>query len=359
MKKIMKVTMAVAGVCIVAGLGLSLAGYAMGGEPGFWIGRNGMYTNQQARNLNAEKLVELEKTKIDPFTSMDVRVNYNGIKIKPSEDDSYYLEYHLYIRNKEPEYTIKNGILSFTCVPEPTNSETWGSAGFLVIEGSYVHDREDGSVTIYVPKDTPMDAVKLYTSDSSVIYDGPDTKTLDITSKYGSIDLSGIKAETAYFTASDGAIYCDSGTFTSLDIINKYGETDLNSIEADRLDIDASDSQIVLKDIVSRNITVTNKYGSIKGSAIVSDSMTMKQSDGSCDIRMADIKNGDFENKYGDITLELTGAEKDYNFDLMMKYGDINLNGRNTSEKDLRENNGADKNIAMTANDGSMRITTK
>lgn len=46
MKKIMKVTMAVAGVCIVAGLGLSLAGYAMGGEPGFWIGRNGMYTNQ-------------------------------------------------------------------------------------------------------------------------------------------------------------------------------------------------------------------------------------------------------------------------------------------------------------------------
>ena len=82
---------------------------------------------------------------------------------------------------------------------------------------------------------------------------------------------------------------------------------------------------------------MTNKYGSIKGSAIVSDSMTMKQSDGSCDIRMADIKNGDFENKYGDITLELTGAEKDYNFDLMMKYGDINLNGRNTSEKDLRE----------------------
>ena len=31
MKKIMKVTMAVAGVCIVAGLGLSLSGYAMGG----------------------------------------------------------------------------------------------------------------------------------------------------------------------------------------------------------------------------------------------------------------------------------------------------------------------------------------
>ena len=30
-----------------------------------------------------------------------------------------------------------------------------------------------------------------------------------------------------------------------------------------------------------------------------------------------------------------------------------------TYEKDLRENNGADKNIAMTANDGSMRILTK
>ncbi len=30
---------------------------------------------------------------------------------------------------------------------------------------------------------------KLYTSNSDVIYDGPDTKTLDITSKYGKASI--------------------------------------------------------------------------------------------------------------------------------------------------------------------------
>lgn len=41
MNKVMRGTLAAAGICIVAGLGLSLAGFVMGGEPGFWIGRSG------------------------------------------------------------------------------------------------------------------------------------------------------------------------------------------------------------------------------------------------------------------------------------------------------------------------------
>ena len=69
---------------------------------------------------------------------------------------------------------------------------------------------------------------RLYTSDNSVIYDGPDTKTLDITSKYGSIDLNGIKAETAYFTASDGTIHCDSGTSVSYTHLDVYKRQNYN-----------------------------------------------------------------------------------------------------------------------------------
>lgn len=357
MKKLTRVTLAAAGICIVTGLGLSLAGYLMGGEPGFWISRNGLYTNRQIREHNAEKLVELEKTEIDPVTSMDVRVSYGSITVKPSGDDSYYLEYGLYTRNREPEYTVKNGVLTFTCVPDQDVSETWGSAGFFVIDNVYVHER--GSVTIYVPESIPLETVKLYTSDSDVVYDGPEAKTLDITSKYGGITLEGAKAKNAYLTASDGTIRCLDGTFTSLDIINKYGETDLDRMDLERLDIDASDSRIALREITSKNISVVNKYGSVKGSTLTADSITVKQSDGTCDIKTADIKSGAFENKYGDVTLELTGTEEEYNYDLVMEYGDIRLNDKRVEEESLRENNNADKNIVMTASDGSIWIMTK
>ena len=154
-------------------------------------------------------------------------------------------------------------------------------------------------------------------------------------------------------------IRCSDGTFTSLDIINKYGDTSLERINTDRLDIEASDSRITMMDLVSKNISVVNNYGSIKSSAVAADSLSVEQSDGTCDIKMADIKNGTFINKYGDIKLELAGTETEYNYDLTMKYGNIRLNGRSLEGEDLREHNGAEKNIIMTANDGSMRITTK
>lgn len=356
MTKLMRGTLAVSGICIVAGLGLSLAGFLMGGEPGFWINSTGLYTNQEARNLSAGKLVKLEKTEIDPFTSMDVTINYGDITVKPSGDDSCYLEYSLYIRNKEPEYAVKDGILTFTCVPEPDSGETCGSAGFFALQSA---DIEKGSLTIYVPENNPMDTVKLYTSDSDVVYAGPDAGTLDMTSRYGKIKLNGVKADTALLTSSDGVVRCSDGTFTSLDIINKYGDTDLESINADRLNIEASDSQITLRDIVSKTISVVNDYGNIKSSNLAADTLTVDQSDGTCNMKMTDVKNGTFENKYGDVTLGLTGTEKAYNYNLTMKYGDIRLNDRSLEGEDLRENNGAENNIVITASDGSMQIMTQ
>lgn len=357
MTKLMRGTLAAAGICIVAGLGLSLAGFLMGGEPGFWINRRGLYTNQEARNLSAEKLVKLEKTEIEPFTSMDVTVSYGNITVKPSGDDSCYLEYSLYIRNKEPEYTLKDGILTFTCIPEPDSSETWGSVGFFTLQSADVHEK--GSLTVYVPDNIPLNTVKLCTSDSDLVYAGPDAGTLDMTSKYGSIKLNGVNAEKALLTASDGAVRCSGGTITSLDIINKYGDTDLERIDLNRLSIEASDSQITLRDIVSKTISVVNDYGSIKSSEVAADTLTVEQSDGTCDMKMTDVKNGTFENKYGDIALELTGTEKEYNYNLAMKYGDIRLNDRRLEGENFRENNGAENNIMITASDGSMQIMTQ
>lgn len=357
MTRFVKYLMIGAGACMISGIGLSAAGWAMGGEPGYWVRKDGFYTSQDIRKERAGRICVLEKTPLESFDNMDIQVAYNNIIIKPSEDDRYYMEYRLRIQKKDPEYSVKDGVLTVTCEMDPESYSSSGIAGFFVIETGW--SQEPGEVTVYVPKNTPMDQVTLYNKDGQVTYDGPEAKTLNITSKYGGIDLKNPVAETASLNLSDGNLKCSGGAFTGMTVVNKYGNIDLSRITASSINIQASDGNIAMENITAGSLTAENKYGNTVCSILTADSFTAKQSDGTCTLKNADIKEGHIENKYGHISLDLTGAESDYNYDLTMKYGEIMLNNRRYDEKGLRENNGAAKNISTVSNDGNVTIRTR
>lgn len=203
-----------------------------------------------------------------------------------------------------------------------------------------------------------MNQVKLYNKDGSVEYDGPDAKTLDITSLYGSVELKHKTAETVLVNMADGTLTCDGGSFADLSVVNQYGEINLNQITASAMSIDASDAGITMNGINVDHITIVNDYGSISSDTMETDSIMVKQSDGQCTMKRITVRDGVFENKYGDMKLYLTGDETDYNYELSMKYGTIRLNERNFEEQSVHENHGADRNIKMTASDGAMTIRT-
>lgn len=356
MRKITRVTLTTAGICIIAGLGFSLAGWFMGGEPGFWINRKGLFTNQDLREQSQSQMEVLEKTELEPFEDMDLRIDYNDIFIEPSEDGRYYMEYRLSSRGRKPEYGVKNGILTVTCTRDPQESRNWGGMGFLVMgDGIY---REAGRATIYVPEEASLGMVKLSSNAGSVVYHGPQTKTLEITSQYGGTTIRDGAAETVRLTASDGSVFLDGGAYTELYLVNKYGATDLEEITAETIDIQAADGQINMDSVSASSIALEDKYGAINGSRINADSIKVKQSDGACRFQKADIKEGTFENSYGRTELDLVGNETEYNYDLTMKYGSIKINDRKFEEESVRENNGADRTLTITASDGSIRITT-
>lgn len=357
MKKLVKGVIITAAACIILGSGLCITGRMLGGEPGFWIRNDGFYTNQDIKKERAGRMAVLEKTELDAFGSMDIRVDYNHIVVKPSDDDRYYLEYRLYTRKNDPEYYVKDGVLNLTCMMNQNESGLSGNAGFFVIDagGSY----ETGQATVYVPKNVPMDRVKLYNADGQITYDGPEAKTLNLTSNYGGILLENPTAEQAFFSLSDGSLTCEDGTFTNLTLTNKYGNTNLTRISAADIDIQISDGRLTMEQITTGTLTAENKYGRTRCSTITADVLSVRQSDGTCIFQNADIKNGRFENEYGNMNLDLTGAEKDYNFDLNMKYGDITLNGQKYEERDIHINNGAARTISTGSNDGHVKIQTK
>lgn len=357
MNKFVRYLIVTAGACTIMGFGLIMAGRILGGEPGFWIRSDGFHTNQDMRHDRAGQIATLEKTEMEPFESINIQVDFNHITVKPSDDGRYYLECRLFTRKNKPEYDVKDGVLNLTCIMEPDSYASYGTSGFFIVNTDSVN--QNGEVTVYVPNDIPMDLVKLYSNDGDVAYEGPEAKTLDFTSKYGGIQLKSPKAENAYLTLSDGTVSLDGGSFTTLNLTNKYGNTTLNRITASRIDIKASDGNLTMKEIIAGSLTTENKYGKTVLDSVTADSLMMDQNDGDCTIRNADINSGCFENKFGDITLELTGLEADYNYNLKMKYGKIRLNGQTYDEEDYHKNNGASKNIRTDSNDGNVRILTR
>lgn len=357
MKKLVQSVIITAAAFVIGGFGLLTVGRIMGGESSFWIRDHRLYTNQDIRKEQAGRMVVLEKTELDAFHSMDVRIDYNNIVVKPSEDGRCYLEYRLYTQKTEPEYHVKDGVLTVTCTADSSKQSTTGHVGFFMVNTNLKH--EIGQATIYVPKQASMDLVKLYNKDGTVTYDGPAAETLNITSKFGSIALIKPEAKSAVMTLSDGSVSCTGGQFTDLTLINKFGSTELNDLTASKIDIQISDGSLSMNRIETSSLTADNKYGSVSCDTITADTLTIRQNDGSCTFKNATVKNGWLENKFGNITLNLTGRERDYNYDLNTKHGETDINGHTFEEHNLSINNGAVNNIVTKSNDGSVVIRTR
>lgn len=356
MSRMGKGTLLAAVFCAVSGLVIFTVGLRLGGEPGFWIDRTGIHTNQEIREQAAGSQMVLEKTELAEFCEMDIQSSCNDIEVLPSEDGKYYIEYVVNVQNAEPRYEVKGEVLTFEYVRK-AGENTGNGISFMIWDTD--NPFKQGYVKIYVPENAAMKNIKLSNSDGSIRYEGPDAENYDITSEYGSITLKNVKAESISIHASDGSINCDSlfsGTFT---LENHYGKSTMNNIISDVMEISASDGSVSLTQIQTGALSVENTYGGLNGDSVQADSLSVRMSDGSCTIRQADVKQASFTNSYGSIKLELTGREEDYNYNIDTEYGSITVNGRKyDEEEDYRVNHEANRNIAIDASDGSVVITS-
>lgn len=353
MNKRTKGILGAAGVSMIVGAGLMLAGRFMGGETGFYIDRTGIYTNQDIRERSRQNLYTMEKTQLEDFHSMEFLVEYNDIEVVPSKDGHFYMEYQLYLRGDEPRYEVEDGRLTMKCVQE-VNSSTFHGVGFLAWNTDT--SSQHGMVRIYAPQGIRMREIKLSNSDGSLTYDGPDADIYDFTSDYGAIHVNRGNAKQIYLYASDGNITCDSVTCEDFTTENQYGRTELKDISAKNMKIDASDGKIILQQINTDSATIVNQYGRVEADQIKADVLSVTMSDGTCSLRRADLGNAVFENTYGTVAAELEGRKQDYNYDLETTYGSITVDG-DKLEESYRKDNKAQRNLTVTAKDGNVQIS--
>lgn len=358
MRKIIKSTLIAAGICVVSGMALLAAGTALGGRPGFYISRNGLYTSQeQNKKMGYVGTASQERKEVGEINNFYLDADYNNIAVIPSGDDKYYIEYMIPLREIDPDPVceIKDNQLNFRF--QGGNMDYSYDVGFLVWETGSQFKR--GYVNLYVPEDALPESMVLKSSDGTVSVKRINSKELNITAKYGAVELSKISGGNLSVISSDGSIECSEAGYKTMDLENKYGSTVLEGIKAEDLILDSSDGTISMERVKASNVSASNKYGSIEGRDLKTENLTVKQSDGFCEITELDLVRGEFSNSYGSTSLSLTGKESDYSYDLKTTYGSVSVNGRDYEEESYQKDNGTQNSIRAVLQDGSIEIETK
>lgn len=218
--------LAISGILILLGGGLSAAGWFLDGEPGFYIGRKGIHTNREVEEkLYNEKLEGLDKTEIGGFRSIRIRSESADISVKPSANGHFYLEYQLPPQGKQPVYTVENGLFSMDIKGWQSDGMS-GIAGFFMSTDSSTH--MSGFVTVYVPEDIPMEGIHFNTES-------------------GNLDAEGIKTSALTLISASGNAAAEEVTAAKLEVKTESGNTDAEAAGMENGSFESGSGNISLK----------------------------------------------------------------------------------------------------------------
>ena len=242
-----------------------------------------------ASSMKREKFpqpYQLEKTKIDEFSELSLQLDYSNVSIIPS--DGYYLEYCLDGTNKEPEYEIKDGKLSFQeGKPRQDFHFSWNLFGY--------------------PKGQEEFYLNLYGNLTGESLSG---ENLTIGIESGNLEI--------------GAIRCDN-----LQIKAEYGNVTGDSFTASgQADIKLDSGNLELSQLSAGDFRLSNEYG---GCTVESYQVTdgfISMDSGNLKLRKAAMGNLEILSAYGNVDLSLAGDVSDPDYDMEVEYGTLKIGGK-------------------------------
>ena len=329
---------------VVAGIGI-----AMGGVPGFSIGRGGQILTPSQYVMH-----ELEKTPLDSFENLDAVMHFGDVELIPS--DGYYLEYRICTDEQGPSYEVKNGTLTFL----PQKSQGRNGISFFFNTGWNHSTNHTGSdyVRIYLPEDEYLNRLEVECGKGDVKISGIQADSVSVETDFGNTEISDIKAGAAEVTCSNGRIEIDTVEYDSLKVTDDFGNVSISGARGDESTVQMSNGELTLKNIESTTLRLEQDFSDTDGSKLTVGELTHTGSNGDIELTELDTKSVDISNDFGDIDLAFTGEEKEYGMDLSCDFGTVRLNGDNRSGSLEKDSAGANKIKARCSN-GNITVITK
>lgn len=296
MNKISKIILGVVLACLVIGGALTAIGLTSGKTSNFHVTlAGGKFSTDEAETV--EGSVDLEAFD-------ELKVSISSLSFEVIEGDSYRLEY------KVPK----------CYVPEVKQSGKELSIKQPTIKG--IHFGWNGLST---------DTMEYY---HLIVPKTDDTVKCNITLTSGEFDNDILNLE--------GIIKLTSGDVTmkdisySGDLLLTSGDVKLENITGKSLRIEKTSGNTDVKDCSFEEIDVDSTSGNTEFEKLTADNIT-------------------FELTSGELDMELTGDEKDYNYDLSCTSGEISVNGSSKEHK-YKDDNGSTKNIKGSCTSGDVDI---
>ncbi|MBA4701228.1 MAG: DUF4097 family beta strand repeat protein [Ruminococcus sp.] len=201
---------------IILGAILTGLGFLLGGYPGLTISRSGIRAS-----ADRAQAYKLQKTKLDPFADVDLKIGYYmDLSILPSDDQNYYIEYLLDGNCGQPSYRVEKQTFSFY-------QDSRGIA-FLDI-GTYdlPNSIQDFYVRLYVPKDKMLGILQIYNDSGNISISNLMADSVDITCEYGDITLEDFACNSAVLKLDSSNAYIDTNKIRNLKCDSEYGDITL------------------------------------------------------------------------------------------------------------------------------------
>lgn len=304
------------------------------------------------------KAWELEKTKLDEFSDITIKLSYCDLFIVPA--DGYYLEYRMDGSCEKPEYSV-NG--SKFCFQEGATQLRYRTGFHLFFNSRYSFANSDPFyVNLYVPEEQYFNLLQLSSESGNIELGDIQAKNIDIRAEYGNLESGSFSGDNISITADSGNIELGSIDCDTLEITNEYGNISADSFKAaNRTALKLESGNLTLSRLETESLMLSNEYGNCSV-----NETTVKQSDISIEsgnLKLLDATLGDTEikNAYGDITLNLANKSSEYNYDLNASYGTIKLDGKTLpSDEDgtsrYQKDNGKESEIIIGSESGNIVI---
>ncbi len=301
---------------IIAGAVLTGIGILLGGWPGVVFSATGIqspYTENGAYTI--------EKTKINPFTNTELKVgSYADIRIQPSDDDQFYLEYKLDGDYGEPQYAVKQDTLTFTHMSKPQHNFYFFRIGFS--DDSIIND---AYITLYIPKGQDMGHLSIFNDCGDVSVEDVIFGSTKMDVDYGNVNLQNTVFDDLELNTESGDIKADSLTAKSILLENEYGDVNLKNVSAEEAGLTMESGNLEAKALDIESLTAKNEYGHINLDDLSAETVEIEMESGNVFLGIKALACLACKNAYGNVEIELPKNFADYAVDARCEYGSIKL----------------------------------
>lgn len=301
---------------IVAGAILTGIGILMGGWPGVAFSKNGI----QSPYIENDPYFT-EKTKIEPFSNIELQIgSYADIRIVPSDDNEFYLEYMLDGDYEKPSYEVRQDTLTLT-----HKTKHQGGIYFFNITGFSSSIAVNAYITLYIPKGQDMGNLSVHNDSGDVSIEDLSFENAKLNVEYGNTVLQNMVFEDLEMNLDSGNLKAESLTAKSILLDNEYGDITLKDISTKEADLSMESGNLKAAAFDCESIIAKNEYGDINLDDLSAETAKFTLDSGNLYLNAKALTDLACKNEYGDVEIQLPKELSYYTIDAHCEYGSIKL----------------------------------